>query len=133
MSASGPAARHIHPERIPAPAGPYSPVVVAGDFVYVCGQGPSDPAGKREEDFEAQARQCLTNIGRCLESAGAGFADVIKVGAFLADFSDFRCFNDVYREFFTEPYPVRTTVPVDLPGILIEVDCVAYLPTEGQG
>jgi 2-iminobutanoate/2-iminopropanoate deaminase len=122
-----PALRHIHPDNIPDPAGPYSPVVVAGDFVYVCGQGPNDPAGNRAEDFESQARQCLTNIGTCLESAGATFADVVKVSGFLADWADFQTFNQVYREFFSEPYPVRTTVPVSLPRILIEVDCVAYL------
>jgi 2-iminobutanoate/2-iminopropanoate deaminase len=122
-----PAPRHIHPDGIPKPAGPYSPVVVAGGFVYVCGQGPSDAAGNRAEDFESQARQCLTNVGRCLESAGASFADVVKVSGFLADWADFKTFNEVYLEFFTEPYPVRTTVPVPLPRILIEVDCVAYV------
>jgi 2-iminobutanoate/2-iminopropanoate deaminase len=122
------APRHIHPGNIPKPAGPYSPVVVAGGFVYLCGQGPNDAAGNRAEDFESQARQCFTNIGRCLESAGATFADVVKVGGFLADWADFKTFNEVYLEFFSEPYPVRTTVPVSLPRILIEVDCVAYLP-----
>jgi 2-iminobutanoate/2-iminopropanoate deaminase len=121
--------RHIHPEDVPPPGGPYTPVAIAGGFVYVCGQIPRDAEGNLAgEDFESQARQVFANMERSLAAAGATFADVVKVNGYLKDFAgDFAAFNQIYRETFSEPFPVRTTVPSELTSIKIEVECIAYI------
>jgi 2-iminobutanoate/2-iminopropanoate deaminase len=118
-------------ENAPKPAGPYSPAVIAGDFVYVSGQGPTDPATgqKVTESVQAETRQVLTNIRTILEAAGCTMANVVKCNVYLADRRDFAAMNEAYREFFPTDPPARTTVeahpPVD---IRVEIDCVAYLP-----
>jgi 2-iminobutanoate/2-iminopropanoate deaminase len=119
----------IFPDNAPKPVGPYSPAVTAGDFVYVSGQGPTDPATGRmvTDSVQAETRQVLTNIRTILEAAGASMADVVKCNVYLADRRDFAAMNEVYREFFPTDPPARTTVeahpPVD---IRVEIDCVAY-------
>jgi 2-iminobutanoate/2-iminopropanoate deaminase len=123
----------IFPDNAPRPAGPYSPAVIAGDFVYVSGQGPQDPATGRwvTESVEAETRQVLTNIRTILAAAGASLADVVKCNVYLADRGDFAAMNQVYKEFFPDSPPARTTVeahpPVD---IRVEIDCVAYRPRQ---
>jgi len=122
--------RYITPEDVPPPTGgAYTPVAVAGGFVYVCGQIPRDAAGNLAgDDFESQARQVFTNMERCLAAAGATFDDVIKVNGFLKDFSaDFKAFNEIYLETFSAPLPVRTTVPSALTSIKLEIECIAYV------
>ncbi len=65
----------------------------------------------------------------CLGAAGCGLDDVVKVNAFLVDLADFEGYNEVYREYFTAPYPARTTVQAGLPpGLLVEIEAVARLP-----
>jgi 2-iminobutanoate/2-iminopropanoate deaminase len=69
------------------------------------------------------------NIRACLEAAGCGLADVIKVNGFLTDLDSFDVYNAVYRDYFAEPYPARTTVGAALaPGLLVEVEVVARRP-----
>lgn len=115
------------PEGVARPKPPYSPVVVSGDLVYTAGQVAFDETGAIVPGGMAeQSRQVLENLRRCLEAAGCGFADVIKVNAFVTDLSQFEAFNVVYREYFSEPYPARTTVGASLaPGLLVEVEAVA--------
>ncbi|MGH2937834.1 MAG: RidA family protein [Solirubrobacterales bacterium] len=114
---------------MPTPAGPYSSVVVSDGFIFVCGQIPRDADGNLAgEDFESQARQVFENMRRCLAATGASMSDVVKVNGFLKDWSDAPAFNEVYREYFTEPYPVRSTIPVALGTIRVEVECIARLP-----
>jgi 2-iminobutanoate/2-iminopropanoate deaminase len=115
---------------LPRPAGPYSPAVRAGDFVYVSGQVPRDPAtgALAGDDVRTQARTVLANVRRVLEAAGASSADVVSVIVYLVNVDDWGAFNEVYKEFFTEPFPSRTAVGCDLRGILVEVSCVAYAP-----
>lgn len=121
-------------EKLPRPAGPYSPGVIAGDFVYVSGQGPSDPAtGKMVTDsVQAETRQVLKNVQAILEAAGTTMANIVKCNVYLADRGDFAAMNEAYREFFPSEPPARTTVqahpPVD---IRVEIDCVAYIPPRG--
>ena len=117
----------LQPEGIATPKGPYSPVVVSGDFVLTAGQVAFDPDGNVVSDrIEAQARQVFDNLARCLEAAGCGLGDVVKVTAFLADLDDFEAYNEVYREYFAPPYPVRTTVQAGLaPGLLVEIEAMA--------
>lgn len=126
MSSSRP-----RPERVATPASPYSPVVVSGDLVYVSGQVAHDEGGDVVPGgIEEQTTRALENLSACLRAAGCGPADVLKVNAYLADLSDFAPYNDVYRAFFVEPYPARTTVGAALaPGLLVEIDAVARVPT----
>ena len=92
----------IFPAGGPRPSGAYSPAVRAGDFVFVSGQGPVDPAtgAVPGDDIRAQVRQTLRNVATILDAVGATMDDVVRVDAFLADFDDFAAYDEVYREFF---------------------------------
>src|SRR5215475_2233392 len=102
----------INPPGVPAPRGPYSPAVRAGDFVYVSGQVPVDPATGQlvNGDIATETRQVLNNVKGVLEGCGATLADVVKCGVFIKDGADFAAMNAVYIEFFGEAKPARTTV-----------------------
>lgn len=116
----------------PAPRGPYSPAVRAGDFVFVSGQGPVDPETNEMSygDIQHETRLVLQNILRILEAAGVSPADVVRCGVFLRDGGDFAAMNQVYAEFFGEQKPARTTVETKFadPKMKVEIDCVAYKP-----
>jgi len=115
----------------PTPAGPYSHAVAANGFLYTAGFGPTDPAtGKTVgDDVAEQTRQVLRNVGTVLAAAGLGFEHVVKSTVHLADVArDFAAFNAAYAEFFTNGFPVRTTVGSTLPNILVEIDVVAAFP-----
>jgi 2-iminobutanoate/2-iminopropanoate deaminase len=123
----------VRTDKAPQPVGPYSQAVVAGDFVYVAGQGPTDPAqGKKVEGgIAAETEQVLKNIQAILAAAGCSLRDVVKTNVYLSHTGDFRAMNDVYARFFTEEPPARTTVQASPPvPILVEIDCVAYKPRE---
>ena len=112
----------------PEPAGPYSHAVVAGGFVYVSGQGPVRPeTGGMPDSFEEQVRQTLNNLKSILEAAGSGLDHVVKINAYITDLTRFSEFNEVYKEFFQNAPPARTTVATALLGMLVEVDCVAIV------
>ena len=124
--------RTVMAERGPAPAGPYSHAVVANGFVFVSGQGPFDPeTGTMPDAFADQVRQTLENLQVILEAAGSSLDDVVKVNAYVTDLTRFAEFNEVYKEFFRQDPPARTTVATALLGILVEVDCVAQLGEAG--
>jgi 2-iminobutanoate/2-iminopropanoate deaminase len=120
----------IVPKNTPTPRGPYSPVVRAGDFIFVAGQGPIDPATDDMSlgSIEHETRVTLNNVKRLLEAAGATLADVVKVSVFLRDGNDFAAMNSVYKEFFGDAPPARTTVAVAFahPSMKVEIDCIAY-------
>ncbi len=122
----------ISPPGVPAPRGPYSPAVRAGDFIFVSGQVPVDPATQQvvSGDVRQETRQTLNNIQRILEGCGAALSDVVKCQVFLADGKDFAALNEVYAEFFGEAKPARTTVVAAfaIPGIRVEIDALAYKP-----
>lgn len=112
----------------PAPAGPYSHAVVANGFVFISGQGPVNPkTGAMPDAFADQVRQTFKNVQTILEAAGSSLDDVVKVNAYLTDLTRFAEFNDVYKEFFQNDPPARTTVATALLGILVEVDCIAAI------
>lgn len=121
--------KQITAEKGARPAGPYSHAVAcSGTLLFVSGQGPVNPAtGVAPEGFKEAAAQTLANVQTIVEAAGATMGDVVKVHAFLRDMADFPVFNEVYKQFFSEPYPARTTVQSDLT-IPIEVDVIAVLP-----
>jgi 2-iminobutanoate/2-iminopropanoate deaminase len=117
------------------PQGAYSQGWRAGDFIFVTGTGPIDPrTGKLVGgEIEPQTEQTIDNIVAILEAEGASLNDVVKVNVHLSDTSLFARYNAVYAKRFSRPYPVRTTVGSDLghtPGMLIEIDCVAYKETK---
>jgi 2-iminobutanoate/2-iminopropanoate deaminase len=121
----------IQAKRGAAPGGAYSQGWRAGDFVFVSGTGPIDPVhgGLVGDSIEQQAEQTIDNIVAILEADGASLRDVVKVHVHLSDASLFARYNAVYARRFSPPYPARTTVGSDLghtPGMLIEIDCVAY-------
>jgi len=120
----------IQPPDVATPKAPYSPVVVSGDHVFTAGQVAFDATGAVvAEDMDAQTRQALRNVRSCLAAAGCTLEDVVKVNAYLADLGDFDAYNSVYREFFSEPFPARTTVQAGLPpGLLVEIEAVARRP-----
>ena len=117
----------IFPEGVSRPDFPYSPGIVSGDLVYTAGQVANDENGNIVSDaIEAQTRRALDNLRAVLKAAGCDLSDVIKVNAYLTDLSSFAVYNDVYREYFSEPYPARTTVGAALaPGYLVEIEAVA--------
>ena len=118
----------ITADNAPEPAGPYSHAVVAGGYVYVSGQGPVQPeTGEMPDAFEEQVRQTLSNLQAILESAGSGLEHVVKINAYITDLTRFSAFNEVYKEFFQETPPARTTVTTALLGMLVKVDCVAIV------
>jgi 2-iminobutanoate/2-iminopropanoate deaminase len=116
-------------EKGPQPAGPYSHAVVANGFVFISGQGPVDPeTGAMPDGFADQVRQTLSNVQTILEAAGSSLENVVKVNAYVTDLTRFAEFNEVYKEFFSDDPPARTTVAVGLLVFLVEVDCIAALP-----
>ena len=122
----------LTPHGSPAPRGPYSPAVRAGDFVFVSGQLPIDAASNKiaSASVAEQTRQTIENLKTVLSAAGAGLADVVKCSVFLADIRDFAAMNEVYAEFFGEAKPARSTVQAVLPSseARVEIDCIAYAP-----
>ena len=124
-------ANAIHTDDAPRAIGPYSQAIEHGGTVYVSGQIPIDPATGElvEGGIERQARRSLTNVRNILEAAGTGMDRVLKVSVLLADIADFAAMNDVYAEFFSEPYPARAAYGVaGLPkGALVEIEVVAAL------
>ena len=123
----------IHTEAGVLPGGPYSQVIVLNGVVYIAGQGSNVPGTTnfKPGSFEEQARQTFENIGILLKASGSSFAHVVKVSVFLTNLNHFGALNQIYQEFFSVPYPVRTTVAAGLSGnMLIEVDCIAEVPAK---
>ena len=125
----------ISPPGVPASRGPYSPAVRAGDFIFVSGQVPVDPATQQlvSGDVRQETRQTLTNIMRILDGCGAALSDVVKCQVFLADGKDFAAMNEVYARYFAPEGvvpPARSTVEVArLPkDALVEIEVIATQP-----
>ena len=115
----------------PAAIGPYSQAVRAGDTVYFSGQSPLDPVSGEivAGDITAQARRAFDNLKAVAEAAGGGLDDIVRVGLYVTDLSEFGQVNAVMAEYFDAPYPARSTIEVPaLPkGARFEVDAVMVL------
>lgn len=118
-------------DKAPKPKGPYSQAVIHNGLLYISGQIPVNPEtgiivrGTIEEEAEI----VLNNIKAIIEDAGAGMKDVLKVTCYLADMDDFERFNNVYKEYFREEPPARTSIeakrlPLD---VQVEIDAVVSL------
>lgn len=119
----------LSPPGVPAPRGPYSPAVRAGDFIFVSGQVPVDPATNQisSGDIKHETRVVLNNLKLVLEGAGASLNDVVRVGVYIGDGKDFAAMNEVYTEFFGDAKPARSTIVCGfMADIKVEIDCVAY-------
>ena len=123
--------RAVETDAAPAPIGPYSQAVVANGVLYVSGQVPLDPATERlvEGGIVEQARRCLENLDAICRAAGTTLSDAARIGIYLTDMAAFPDVNEVYAGFFSEPFPVRSTVGVAaLPkGALVEMDATVPL------
>lgn len=115
----------------PAAIGPYSQAIRSGNTIYVSGQIPIDPATGEfaGADIATQTRQSLTNIKNILAAAGAKMSDVVKTTVLLSDIANFTAMNEVYAEFFTEPYPARAAFQAAaIPkGALVEIEAIAVV------
>jgi 2-iminobutanoate/2-iminopropanoate deaminase len=115
----------------PAAIGPYSQAVRAGDFVFVSGQIPLDPASGTlvAGDAAAQTRRVMDNLGAVLAASGANFAQAVRATIYLTNLEDFAKVNEVYGSYFSAGPPARATVQVAaLPrGASVEIDLVAYV------
>jgi 2-iminobutanoate/2-iminopropanoate deaminase len=119
----------LNTDKAPKAIGPYSQAIEANGFVFVSGQLPVDPATGdfAEGGIKELTRQSLTNMSNILKEAGIDLSAVVKTTVFLADMNDFAAMNEVYSQFFKEPFPARSAVAVKtLPkGALVEVECIA--------
>jgi len=119
----------ISTTKAPAAIGPYSQAIEVNGFVYASGQIPINPATGQfvEGGIKEQTRQSLTNAQNILKEAGTDLSHVVKTTVYLSDIANFAPMNEVYAEFFTEPYPARSAVAVkDLPkGALVEIEVLA--------
>jgi 2-iminobutanoate/2-iminopropanoate deaminase len=113
----------------PAPAGPYSQAVRIGPIAVSAGQGGATADGQLSSDLGTQVRQALENVLASLQAVGATGDDVAQVRVYLTDTASFATMNEIYRGFFSAPFPARTTVYVTLPpGMRVEIDALAVLP-----
>lgn len=121
----------IHTDKAPAAIGPYSQAVQIGQLLFTSGQVPIDPETGAivEGGIQEQARQSLNNIKAILNAAGTNMGAVVKTTVFLQDMNDFAAMNEVYAQFFQEPYPARSAVQVGrLPkDALVEIEAIAQL------
>jgi 2-iminobutanoate/2-iminopropanoate deaminase len=126
-------AEAIATQNAPAAIGPYAQAVRAGEFLFLSGQIPLDPASGQivAGDVKAQTERVMQNLGAVLAAAGCSFGDVVKTTIYLVDLTSFVAVNETYARFFAGPYhPARATVQVAaLPrGALVEIDAIAQLP-----
>lgn len=120
----------IHTNNAPAPIGPYSQAVKAGNMLFVSGQIAIDPISNQliVGTIEEEAKRVMQNIHELLFSAGFSFADVIKTSIFLSDMKHFAVVNEIYGSFFHADFPARETVAVlGLPkNVNVEISVTAY-------
>jgi len=127
--------RPVHAPNLPTPVGPYSPGMGFERLIFVSGQGATDPATGQlaGADATAQTEQCLKNLRAILQAAGSDLQYVLRCGVFLLDMSEFKAMNAVYARVFGDHRPARTTIQAAaLPGVglRVEIDCIAYVPSE---
>ncbi len=122
--------KQIKTTNAPAAIGPYSQAIAMGNMLFTSGQIPINPeTGNIPDGVEAQARQALKNVSEVIKAGGADMSKVIKTTVFIKNMEDFAKINEIYAEFFTEPYPARSCVEVArLPkDVLLEIEAIAEM------
>jgi len=121
----------INTDKAPAAIGPYSQAVQIANLLYTSGQIPIEPKSGQvvAGGIEGQAKQVFANLQAILEAVGAGFADVVKTTVFIKDMNDFVKLNQIYAQYFSEPFPARSCIEVArLPkDVLVEVEVIAAI------
>ena len=122
--------RHaIVTDKAPKPLGPYSQAIIDEDLIFVAGQGCANPLTGTLElgDVRSETKRTFENIRAILQAAGSSLDDVMKCNVYLRDINDFAAMNEVYKTFFSAPFPARTTIQAGaLPGgIAVEIECIA--------
>lgn len=119
----------VNPTSLTKPRAPLSHAVKAGNLVFVSGTTPFIPGGREmAPDFAGQMRQVMSNIEVILEHAGTKLERIVKCNVILTRIADFQEMNEIYRSYFKDgDYPARTTIeaPLAVPGMLLEIECVA--------
>ncbi len=118
----------ISTDKAPAAIGPYSQAIEVNNMVYTSGIIPVDPAtGNIPDGSVAQAEQAFTNMKNLLEAAGTSMENVVKTTVFIKEMNDFAAINEVYAQYFTEPFPSRSCVEVArLPkDVMLEIEAIA--------
>ena len=114
----------------PQPVGPYSQAIMVNGLLFVSGQGAIDPNSGRlaGTDIQSQTRQTLTNVQNIVEASRMSMRDLVRVAVYLKNMKDFKEMNEVYKSFFPDAPPARTTIQAELPlpEMLIEIDAVAH-------
>ncbi len=124
------ARQYINTAAAPAAIGPYAQAVVAGEWIFVSGQIPIDPATGSlvNGDIRTATERVLQNLEAILTAAGLGLNDVVKTTVYMTNLDDFAALNEVYARFFPSPSPARACVQVArLPkGATVEIEAVAW-------
>ena len=121
----------VHTDRAPAAIGPYSQAMRCGNIVFLSGAIPLDPATGDvvDGDFATQVRRAFDNLRAVCEASGGDLNKIVRLGLYLTDLSNFAEVNAVMTEYFSAPYPARSTIEVSgLPkGVSFEVDAILAL------
>jgi len=119
----------ISTTKAPAAIGPYSQAVEINGTLYISGQIPVNPENGKVDSLviEGQTKQVFENISAILSAAGYSFSDVVKTTIFITDVKNFAVVNEIYKKYYTENFPARSTVGVkELPlGVLVEMETIA--------
>jgi reactive intermediate/imine deaminase len=129
VAAEEPAIEFLNSGKVVPATLPFSEAVRAGDTLYLSGQIGIEPGTLKvvAGGIEAEARQTLANIRTSLEAHGYALRDVVKCTVMLADIGEWAAFNDVYKAFFSAPYPARSALGANglALGARVEVECIA--------
>jgi 2-iminobutanoate/2-iminopropanoate deaminase len=122
----------INTTNAPAPIGPYSQAIAAGNFIFVSGQIPLNPVTGELvlDDIKTETQQVMENIKFILTEAGIDFSNIVKTTIFLKDMKSFPDVNEVYGGYFKDQFPARETIQVaGLPkNVNVEISVTAYKP-----
>lgn len=119
----------ISTDKAPGAIGPYSQAIEINNMVYTSGVIPVNPAtGEIPEGVEAQAEQAFMNLCNLVEASGAKVENIVKTTVFIKEMNDFGKINEIYKNYFKEPFPARSCVEVArLPkDVLLEIEAIAY-------
>jgi 2-iminobutanoate/2-iminopropanoate deaminase len=126
-----PIRREVKTSDAPPPSFSYSQGIVAHGLVFISGQVPKHPVtGEIAESFSDQARQVLDNLSAVARAAGTSLEHAVRVNVYLDDIASVYELEEIYRGYFTPPFPVRTTVEAGLRGFLIEIDAIVAMEAE---